>query len=357
MRILITGGAGFIGSNLIHHLLHRRDGGHATGAEAPACCPDHERYTSQAEALPEDLEILNLDTLTYAGDLANLEDVDDDPAYTFEKADICQADRVDEIIQGFEPEAIVHLAAESHVDRSIEDGTVFTRTNVVGTQVLLDAVRRHDVGRFLHVSTDEVYGSIEEGSFTEEDPYDPSSPYSASKAASDLLVQAHHTTYGIPVAITRCTNNYGPRQNPEKLIPKMITLALQDEPLPVYGDGSNVRDWIYVKDHCQALVTVLQEAPFEAGIYNVAGQEEHANLEIVHTILDLLDKPRELIEFVTDRPGHDWRYSIDDSKLRGLGWSTTTSFEEGLKETIDAVSTTAPGTSDTAATPTQEASR
>lgn len=322
MRVLVTGGAGFIGSSFIHGLLHGPE-------DAAPCCPGLDRYP-RPEASHE---VLNVDKLTYAGDPANLDGVADRDTYRLEGVDICDAARIDDLVASFEPDVLVHMAAESHVDRSIESGLPFVRTNVLGTQVLLDAVRRHDVPRMVHVSTDEVYGSIEEGSFTEEDPYDPSSPYSASKAGSDLLALAHRRTYGTPVLITRCTNNYGPRQHPEKLIPKMVTLALDDEPLPVYGDGSNVRDWLYVMDHVEALRLLMTEgAPGE--VYNVAGRNERPNLEVVRTLLDLLGKPHDLIEFVEDRPGHDQRYSLDDSKLRGLGWSPRMPFEEGLNLTI-----------------------
>lgn len=330
-RVLVTGGAGFIGSNFVHHLFHTHAGVDPTG-----CCPDHERYDTLDDA--PDLEVLNVDKLTYAGDRAHLEGVDDADGYRFEQADICEAETVERLFDGFEPDAVVHFAAESHVDRSIESGTEFVRTNVLGTQILLDAARRHEVDSFLHVSTDEVYGSIEEGSFVEDDPYDPSSPYSASKAGSDLLALAHHRTYGLPVTITRCTNNYGPRQHPEKLLPKIITLAMADEELPIYGDGMNVRDWLYVKDHCTALEHVLEHGE-TAEIYNVSGDNELPNLEIVEMVLDRLDKPEDLITFVEDRPGHDFRYSLDDSKLRGLGWEPEMPLEEGLDRMIEYVRT------------------
>lgn len=326
MRILVTGGAGFIGSNLVHHLLH-------THADTEAdCCPDQDRYP-QLDVL-DDIEILNLDALTYAADLDHLEGIRDDPRHRFEETDIRDADAVDEVIEDFEPDAIINLAAESHVDRSIEDGSVFVETNVLGTQILLDAARRHDVDRFVQVSTDEVYGSIEQGSSTPEDPYDPSSPYSASKAGADLLALSHAETYDLPVIITRCTNNYGPRQHPEKLIPKMITLAEQGKELPIYGDGSNVRDWIYVKDHCEALDLVLRRGRAEQ-IYHVAGQNEVPNIELVRNLLERMNESEELLSFVEDRPGHDQRYSLDDQRTRKLGWQPRTTLDEGLEETID----------------------
>jgi dTDP-glucose 4,6-dehydratase len=325
VRLLVTGGAGFIGSNFIHHAFHARAGAPA------ACCPDHARYPTPRDA--PGLEILNVDKLTYAADPRHLAGVDALPGYRFAQADVCDAPAMDRLVRDFAPDAIVHFAAESHVDRSIEAGDVFVRTNVLGTQTLLDAARRHDVKRFLHVSTDEVYGSIEKGSFVETDRLHAASPYSASKAASDLLVLAHHATYGLPVQITRCTNNYGPRQHPEKLLPKVVTLALKDQPLPIYGTGMNVRDWLYVKDHCAAILRVLQERTW-GEVYNVGARDERPNLAVVREVLRRLGKPESLIAFVKDRPGHDWRYSLDDSKLRALGWAPRTSFDEGLDETI-----------------------
>jgi dTDP-glucose 4,6-dehydratase len=305
--LLVTGGSGFIGSNFIHHVLQG----------------------------DPSANVLNVDAMTYAADPANLAGVDQAPGYAFAKADICDAERMDALVAGFTPDAIVHFAAESHVDRSIEAGDVFVRTNVLGTQVLLDVARRRDVPRFLHVSTDEVYGSRETGSFTELDGFHAASPYSASKAASDLLVLAHHRTYGLPVQITRCTNNYGPRQNPEKLLPKIITLARAGRPLPIYGDGLNVRDWLYVVDHCTAILAVMERG--RAGeVYNVAARDERTNLEVARYVLKSLEKPESLITFVPDRPAHDRRYSLDDSKLRALGWAPRVPFEVGLRRTIDA---------------------
>lgn len=326
-RVLVTGGAGFIGSNYIHHVLHSRGNAEAT------CCPDHARYTGAATTRDPDLRLLNMDKLTYAGDLANLKGVDGNKAYAHAKVDIADPVEVEKTFKAFQPETIVHFAAESHVDRSIEAGDVFVRTNVLGTQTLLDAARRHDVGQFLHVSTDEVYGSRPTGSFKETDGFHTASPYSASKAGSDLLVLAHHTTYGLKASITRCTNNYGPRQHPEKLLPKIITLALADKPLPIYGTGMNVRDWLYVKDHCAALDVVLGLKDW-GGIYNIGARDEKPNLDVVKTTLRRLGKPESLIRFVQDRPGHDWRYSLDDRKLRAHGWAPRTSFSEGLSETI-----------------------
>lgn len=325
-RILVTGGSGFIGSNHVHHLLHAR-----AGADAAGCCPDHAAYETH-DANP-DLRVLNVDKLTYAGDPANLRGVDEHPAYAFSKTDICDAQAMERVVRDFEPDAIVHFAAESHVDRSIDAGDVFARTNVLGTQVLLDLARRHDVARFVHVSTDEVYGSIEKGSFREGDALAPSSPYSASKAGSDLLAFAHHHTYGLPVFVTRCTNNYGPRQNPEKLLPKVITLASRGEPLPIYGNGMNVRDWLYVKDHCAAIDLLLdQGSPGE--VYNIGASDEKPNLDVVRTVLARLGKPESLITFVKDRPGHDWRYSLDSSKLRAMGWRPRVDFARGLDSTL-----------------------
>jgi dTDP-glucose 4,6-dehydratase len=332
LRVLVTGGAGFIGSNYVHHMLHSRAGASA------ACCPDHVRYSGPAHVPagsgPDpDLRLLNVDKLTYAGDPANLAGVDGHKAYRHAKVDITDTPAVEAAFREFKPEVVVHFAAESHVDRSIEAGDVFVKTNVLGTQTLLDAARRHDVAQFLHVSTDEVYGSRETGSFKETDPFHTASPYSASKAASDLLVLAHHTTYGLRATITRCTNNYGPRQHPEKLLPKVVTFAMADKPLPIYGTGMNVRDWLYVKDHCAAIDRVLALKDW-GGVYNVGARDEKPNLQVVRTVLKRLGKPESLITFVNDRPGHDWRYSLDDSKLRSKGWAPRTTFEEGLGDTI-----------------------
>lgn len=305
-RVLVTGGAGFIGSNFIRHLLVR-DG----------------------------YEIINLDLLTYAGNLSNLSDVIDHPRHVFVRGDIADATLVDQVFsRGVD--LVVNFAAESHVDRSIVDPSLFIRTNVMGTQVLLNAARQHRITKYLQVSTDEVYGSLgSTGLFTEASPLDPSSPYSASKASADLLVLAYWRTYGLPVTITRCSNNYGPYQFPEKLIPRMIIRALRDQPLPIYGDGQNVRDWLHVEDHCEALRMVLEDGA--AGeVYNVGGYNEVTNLAMVRKILRQLGKPESLIAFVPDRPGHDWRYAIDADKIRrDLSWSPRYTLEQGLTETVD----------------------
>lgn len=306
-KILVTGGAGFIGSNFILYML--------------------EKY--------EDCYITNLDLLTYAGNLDNLSTVASDTRYHFVRGDIADINQVNKIMeQGYD--AVVNFAAESHVDRSIEDPGIFVKTNVLGTQTLLEAARRYGVKKFLQVSTDEVYGSLgPEGFFTETTPVNPSSPYSASKTASDHLVQAYGHTYGLNVNITRCSNNYGPYQFPEKLIPLMISNALEDKALPVYGDGLNVRDWLHVKDHCRAIDIVLRHAqPRE--IYNIGGNNERTNIEIVKTILKVLGKPETLISYVKDRPGHDRRYAIDASKIKkDLGWEPEYTFERGISETIE----------------------
>jgi len=306
MKILVTGGAGFIGSNFIQHILKQ-----------------HDRW-----------EITNLDKLTYAGNLDNLKDVHDHPRYNFIKGDIADREMVDRLLsRGVD--AIVNFAAESHVDRSIEDASPFIETNVKGTQVLLEGSRKHQVQRFIQISTDEVYGSIDSGSFDEASPLSPSSPYSASKAAADLLCQAYFQTYHLPVIITRCTNNFGPYQFPEKLIPLVITNALENKSIPVYGDGLNSRDWIFVIDHCRAIDMVLQKG--EPGqIYNIAGMNEKTNLELIQQLLQLLDKPGELIQFVADRPGHDRRYAVDTTKIsQELGWGPEYSFEKALAVTVD----------------------
>lgn len=306
MRILVTGGAGFIGSNFIRYL---------------------------REVHPE-YRIVNLDLLTYAGNLENLAGLEGDANYRFVRGDIADPHIVDELTAN-DLDAIVNFAAESHVDRSIEDAAGFLRTNVVGTQVLLESCLRHRVPRFLQVSTDEVYGSLgPTGCFREDDPLQASSPYSASKAAADLLARAYWKTYGLDVVVTRCSNNYGPYQFPEKLIPLFITNALEDQPLPLYGDGLYVRDWIYVRDHCAALDRVLHQG--RAGeIYNIGAGQERTNLEITHFILGRLGKPRSLVRHVKDRPGHDRRYAIDSTKIqRELGWRPETPFEEGLDRTI-----------------------
>jgi dTDP-glucose 4,6-dehydratase len=304
-RVLVTGGCGFIGSNFIRHLLETESG----------------------------LEIVNLDKLTYAGNLENLADVAADSRYRFLHGDITDRDTVRSAAKGVQ--AIFNFAAESHVDRSIHDSGPFVRTNVLGTQVLLDAARQFQVPRFIQVSTDEVYGSLgPTGYFTEDTPLAPNSPYSASKAAADLLVRSYVHTFGLAAMISRCSNNYGPYQFPEKLIPLFITNLLDDQPVPVYGDGQNVRDWIHVRDHCAALASVWRQGrPGE--VYNIGGRCERTNLQITHTLLEALGKPASLIRYVKDRPGHDRRYAIDCKKSeRELGWRPRISFENGLRDTI-----------------------
>ncbi|MCL0097497.1 dTDP-glucose 4,6-dehydratase [Dehalococcoidia bacterium] len=306
MKILVTGGAGFIGSNFVCQILR----------EHP------------------DWEVTNLDKLTYAGNLENLGDVEGNPGYHFVKGDITDRELVDKLLgQGFD--VVVNFAAESHVDRSILDSSPFIRTNVQGTQVLLEGARQRKVKLFLQVSTDEVYGSLgAPGKFTEESPLLPNSPYAASKAAADCLCRAYYHTYGLPVVITRCSNNYGPFQFPEKLIPLVITNALEGKEIPVYGDGLNVRDWVHVRDHCRALdVIIRQGKPGET--YNIGGNCEETNLQLVHCILAIMGKPRSLITFVADRPGHDRRYALETSKIeRELGWRPAILLGEGLRETV-----------------------
>jgi dTDP-glucose 4,6-dehydratase len=305
--LLVTGGAGFIGANFIRRVLVAR---------------------------PE-WRVVNLDALTYAGNLERLTDVEDDPRYVFEKCDLADREALKRVFASHPIDAVAHLAAESHVDRSILEPEIFIRSNVLGTQNLLDAARAHQVERFLQVSTDEVYGTLgATGLFTETTPLAPNSPYSASKAAADLLARAAIHTFGMPVVITRCSNNYGPWQFPEKLIPLMISNALDDKPLPVYGDGMQVRDWIHVDDHCDALLAVLERG--RAGeVYNVGGNCQMPNLHVVKTMLKALGKSEKLIRFVADRPGHDRRYAIDSAKIeRELSFRPRRTFEEGLRETI-----------------------
>jgi len=305
MRLLVTGGAGFIGSNFIRHKM---------------------------EADPH-TEIINCDLLTYAGNLNNLKGIDSQSRYTFIKGDICDRDLVSATLKKNSVDAIVHFAAESHVDRSISDPSAFVRTNVLGTHTLLEAARNHCVPRFIHISTDETYGSIINGSFRETDILTPSSTYSASKAGSDLLALSYYTSYRLPVIVTRCTNNYGPYQYPEKLIPLFITNLIEGKKVPVYGTGKNIRDWIHVQDHCRA-VDFLLEHGTPGEIYNIGGGNERTNLEITYKILNLLGKDPSMVEYVADRPGHDFRYSLDCTKLRALGWKPQYSFEKGLEETI-----------------------
>ena len=306
MKLLVTGGAGFIGSNFIRYIRK----------EHP------------------DWEITNLDKLTYAGNLENLKDIEDNPRYRFVKGDIADRELIGNTIRdGFD--AVINFAAESHVDRSIVDASPFIETNIKGTQILLEGARQYKVARFVQVSTDEVYGSTEKGQFTEKSPLAPNSPYSASKTAADLLCHAYWKSYQLPVMVTRCSNNLGPFQFPEKLIPLAITIVLENKPIPVYGDGLNVRDWIYVKDHCVALDTVLQKGkPGE--VYNIAANAEKTNLELIHLLLDIMGKSRELITFVTDRPGHDRRYALDITKISTeLGWKPAYSFEKAVGATVD----------------------
>jgi len=306
MKILITGGAGFIGSNFILHMMNSH---------------------------PE-VGIINLDILTYAGNLNNLKSVEKNPRYAFIKGDICDPDIVNAIIKKHRVDTIIHFAAESHVDRSITQASEFVRTNVLGTQNLLECARHQPISRFIHISTDEVYGSTLKGSFKENDILSPSSPYSASKAGSDLLALSYFKTYNLPVIITRCTNNFGPYQYPEKLIPLFVTNLIGGKKIPVYGTGKNIRDWIHVGDHCRAVEFVLDKGT-TGEIYNIGGGNEKTNIEITEKILKFLKKDDSSIEYVTDRPGHDFRYSLDCSKLLKMGWRPRQSFEEGLKDTVE----------------------
>lgn len=307
-NVLVTGGAGFIGSNFVHFFL---------------------------TAHP-DVHLVNFDSLTYAGNLGNLVAAASHPMYTFIRGDICDRVAVERTIVEHEIDTVVHFAAESHVDRSIMGAAIFVNTNVVGTQVLLEVARERKIERFLHVSTDEVYGSLGPvGKFTEQTPLHPNSPYAASKASSDLLALAYQHTFGLPVIVTRCSNNYGPYQFPEKLIPLMIVNALNDRELPVYGQGLNVRDWLYVGDHCAAIAVVLRNGNV-GEVYNIGGENEWKNIDIVRLLLKHLGKPESLIKFVKDRPGHDLRYAIDASKIRReLGWSPSVTFDQGIAKTID----------------------
>ncbi|AKB23618.1 dTDP-glucose 4,6-dehydratase [Methanosarcina sp. MTP4] len=303
MKLLVTGGCGFIGSNFIHYML--------------------EKYP--------DYEIVNLDKLTYAGNPENLKDIEENPNYSFIKGDICDPVIVNEVMKN--ADQVVHFAAESHVDRSIEDGSVFVRTNVLGTNTLLQSSLANDIKKFIHVSTDEVYGSTMEGSFTEKDNLAPSSPYSSSKAGSDLLAMSYYTTYGLPVCITRCTNNFGPYQYPEKLIPFFISRLMEGKKVPVYGTGLNIRDWIHVEDHCSAVDFVLHSGS-SGEIYNIDGGNELTNLEITHVLLKMLGKDESSIEYVEDRKGHDFRYSLDGSKLEKMGWKPRYDFDTALEQTV-----------------------
>ncbi|HDR7781237.1 MULTISPECIES: dTDP-glucose 4,6-dehydratase [Bacillus cereus group] len=307
MKVLVTGGAGFIGSNFVRYMVKK-----------------YPKYN-----------IVNLDTLTYAGNLENLKDIEELSNYRFIKGDIADRQFINQLFKEEKFDYVLNFAAESHVDRSITNPDIFIQTNIQGTQVLLDAAKNAEVKKYLQVSTDEVYGTLgETGYFTEETPLASNSPYSSSKAGADLLVRAYHETFGLPVNITRCSNNYGPFHFPEKLIPLMIINALNDKQLPVYGDGLNVRDWLHVEDHCQAIDLVLHKGK-NGEVYNVGGNNERTNIEIVKTILKALDKPESLIKYVTDRPGHDRRYAIDATKLREeLGWSPKYNFDTGIEQTI-----------------------
>lgn len=306
MKLLVSGGAGFIGSSFIRTAL-----------------ADH-----------TDWSIVNVDKLTYAGNLENLTEIQQDPRYRFVQADIADAAAIEGSVTP-DLDAVVNFAAETHVDRSIEDAHPFLNTNVVGTKVLLDAARRKKVPIFLQVSTDEVYGALgEEGEFTEASPLQPNSPYAASKAAADLLVRSYFVTHKMPVVITRSSNNYGPFQFPEKFIPLFVTNALEDRPLPLYGDGRNVRDWTFVDDNARAIaLALIQGRPGE--VYNIASRAEKRNLDVAETILRILGKPGSLLRFVQDRPGHDWRYALSNDKIRSLGWTPRVSFEEGLRLTVE----------------------
>lgn len=307
-NILVTGGAGFIGSNFINHMLKLHD----------------------------DYNIINYDKLTYAGNLENLKESEENKRYTFVKGDICNAELVDFVIQQYEIEYVIHFAAESHVDRSILGSSVFYQSNVMGTNVMLEMAKKHNVKRFLQVGTDEVYGSLgETGLFTEETPINPNSPYSTSKASADMMALAFQRTYNLPVVVTRCSNNYGPFQFPEKLIPLMISNAMHDKSLPVYGDGMNVRDWIYVLDHNEAIDLVFEKGRV-GEVYNIGASTEKPNIEIVKLILEKLNKPESLITYVKDRPGHDRRYAIDSTKIQTeLGWKPKHTFEQAMENTVN----------------------
>ncbi|MET3697015.1 dTDP-glucose 4,6-dehydratase [Bacillus oleivorans] len=307
-KVLVTGGAGFIGGNFVQYML--------------------DKYS--------DYYIFNLDLLTYAGDITKHHSYKENENYHFIKADIADRETIMTIFEKEKFDYVVHFAAESHVDRSISDPGIFVKTNVLGTQVLLDASKEIGVSKFVHVSTDEVYGDLDFDPttfFTEKTPLQPNSPYSASKASSDLLVRAYHETYGLPVNITRCSNNYGPYHFPEKLIPLTISRVINDQKVPVYGDGRNIRDWLHVIDHCAAIDLVMHEG-VNGEVYNVGGHNERTNLEVVKTVIKTLGKSEELIEFVKDRLGHDKRYAIDPTKLENLGWKPKYNFETGIAQTI-----------------------
>jgi dTDP-glucose 4,6-dehydratase len=308
-KILVTGGAGFIGGNFVQYMVHK-----------------YSQY-----------DIYNLDSLTYAGDLTKHRDLENHENYHFVKMDITERAKIIPLFEKMKFDYVVHFAAESHVDRSIHDPEIFVRTNILGTQVLLDAAKQKGVKKFVHVSTDEVYGELEFDPttfFTEETPLKPNSPYSATKASSDFLVNAYYETFGLPVNITRCSNNYGPYHFPEKLIPLTISRVLKERKVPIYGDGKNIRDWLHVFDHCAAIDLVLHKGLI-GEVYNVGGHNERSNLEVVKTIIHSLGKSEDLIEFVADRLGHDKRYAIDPTKLEKLGWKPTYTFESGISQTIE----------------------
>jgi dTDP-glucose 4,6-dehydratase len=303
---LVTGGAGFIGSNYINYIMDSYD----------------------------NIQVINLDKLTYAGNPENLKDVEDRENYNFVKGDICDQELVSDIFAKYSPDYIINFAAESHVDRSIGDPDDFIKTDIYGVYSLLENCRKYGIARFVQISTDEVYGSIDKGSFSEDDTFNPSSPYAASKTGGDRLAYSYYVTYDLPVVITRASNNYGPHQYPEKLIPLFITNAMDDKKLPLYGDGKNIRDWLYVEDHCKAVEFVLKNGN-KGEAYNIAGNCEKQNIEITRKILELTGKSEDLIEYVEDRAGHDRRYSLDDSKIEKLGWQPEYDFEEGLQETVE----------------------
>ncbi|MEZ0537116.1 dTDP-glucose 4,6-dehydratase [Caldicellulosiruptoraceae bacterium PP1] len=305
--ILVTGGAGFIGCNFIRYMINK-----------------------------EEFKIINYDLLTYAGNLDNLKDIETHPNYVFLKGDISDRSKVNDVFKNYEINYVINFAAESHVDRSITGPDIFVKTNVLGTQILLDVAKQHNIKKFIQISTDEVYGSLgPTGYFTEETQLSPNSPYSASKASADMIARAYYKTYGLPINITRCSNNYGPYQHPEKFIPTIILNAIKDNPIPVYGDGQNIRDWLYVEDHCRAIELVLKEGKI-GEIYNIGGNNEWRNIDIVKLILKILGKPENLITFVKDRPGHDRRYAIDSSKIQSeLGWKPKYEFDEGIKRTVE----------------------
>jgi len=306
MKLLITGGLGFIGSNFIRHIMNK---------------------------YPE-YKIVNLDKMTYAGNPENLRDIEKDPHYKFVRGCVADENLVNELFSGEKPDAIIHFAAESHVDRSIHGSLDFVQTNVMGTRVMLDAAKNYKIERFIYISTDEVYGDIEVGSFKEEDPFRPNSPYSASKAAGDLLTRAYFKTFRVPVVITRSSNNYGPYQYPEKLIPLFITNLLEGRKVPLYGDGLNVRDWLYVLDNCRGIDMILHRGK-DGEAYNIGGDNEKTNREITDIVLKELGKDESWIEYVKDRPGHDRRYSLDSTKIKKIGWEPKYDFETAIREKID----------------------